>query len=56
MCVGMVEVCHLYRRQLFCTLTNRYMNRKPAEVELHLKGRRYKTSLEKCECVSESEV
>ena len=25
------------------------MNRKPAEVELHLKGKRYKRALEKCE-------
>ncbi|CAI8008746.1 Surfeit locus protein 2, partial [Geodia barretti] len=34
------------KRQLFCALTNRYMNRKPAEVELHLKGKRYRRALD----------
>ena len=41
--------CMLCRRQLFCALTNRYMNRKPAEVTLHLQGKRYRRAMEKCE-------
>ena len=40
------------RRQLFCALTNRYMNRKPAEVELHLKGKRYRRALDNCKSLS----
>lgn len=35
------------RRQLFCTLTKRYINRKPTEVDLHLRGKRYTCALEK---------
>ena len=40
------------RRQLFCALTNRYMNRNPAEVELHLKGKRYRRALDNCKSLS----
>ena len=40
------------RNQLFCTLTNCYLNRKPVEVEGHLAGKRYKTALEKCKSIT----
>ena len=36
------------RNQLFCALTNRYVNQKPHEVKGHVEGWRYKQAMEKC--------
>ena len=38
----------LCRYQLFCALTNRYVNRKPEEVRGHIQGRRYQKALLEC--------
>lgn len=45
------SIHHFLRKQLYCALTNRYINRKPAEVTLHLEGRRYKQALQKCKLI-----
>ena len=44
------------RNQLFCALTNRYINKKPAEVKGHIGGRKYKGALASCKSLHESEV
>lgn len=44
--------CVFPRKQLFCKLTLRHLNRQPHHVLRHVNGKRFKKALSKCQCIT----